>query len=330
MFQTEPILFLQGISSGTFHVLMLVVNELGRPAPAMLLAFLLVSLDAGRGFLLIQVLAITAILTETLKRAIALPRPYVVDSNVRILDGPGGNSTPFSGMGADSFFAPLPEPVVDYHRALADPHWGFPSGHVSSSIALGLALWLIYQRQWLLIATGFFTVAVAAARLYLGKHFLADVLGGALLGASVSLLAWRAARHCSPRPGAAPACMPSGRLEYLRIAWLVVVPGVLMILPAGETRWFAALFGVNLGYLATRKLRMTQRNAGIMVRMMHTGVALIVLAALATVAWYSGALRADAGIRADAALVGTLCFVAIAAPPRIAERLVACFPGLQQ
>lgn len=330
MFQTEPILFLQGISSDAFHLFMLVVNELGRPAPGMLLALLLISLDARKGFLLLQVLAVTAILTETLKQLFALPRPYFVDSNVRVLDRPGDNTTPFSGMDAESFFAPLPEAVVDYHRSVMDPHWGFPSGHVSSSIALWLALWFIYRRQWLLLATVFFTVATGVARLYLGKHFLADVLAGALLGASVALLACKMARHRMPGPGATQLRTPAVPPEPLRIAWLVLVPAVLLLAPIGETRWFAAWLGLNLGYLATGKFRSAQRNAGISARMTYLGIALAALLPLAALAWYLDVASAGRDDFTAAAFAGFLCFAAIAAPAAIASRLGAFRQQLRQ
>jgi membrane-associated phospholipid phosphatase len=330
MFQTEPIIFLQGIQGTVFHVFMLAVNELGRPAGAMLLAFVLISLDARKGFVLIQVLAVTAILTETLKRAVALPRPYFVDSNVRILDRPGDNTTTFTDMDAEGFFSPLPETVVDYHRALAGPHWGFPSGHVSSSIALWLVLWLIYRRQWLLVATAAFTIAVAVARLYLGKHFLADVLGGALLGASVSLLAWRVALCRTSVPPPADTHKRRTQRASLQFASLVLVPVVLLFLPVGESRWFAALLGLNLGYLTTRKFHIAQRNAGVAARLARMGIALAVLVPLAALAWYFDAASADPAGRAEAALVGCLCFVAMAAPARIAAGLRDLVPVLRQ
>lgn len=308
---------------------MLVVNAMGRPALGMIFAFLLISVNARRGFLLLQVLAMTAILTEALKRAFALPRPYLVDSNVRVLDRPGDNTTAFSSMDAESFFAPLPESVVDYYRAVADPHWGFPSGHVSSSIALWLALWLIYRRQWLLLATAVVTVATGVARLYLGKHFLADVLAGALLGASVAFLACRVAAHFTPAADEKHTHIAS-RPEFLRAAYLVLVPGALLLAPLGETWWFAAILGLNLGHLATGKWRIVQRNTSVTARIMEMGIALAVLALLTVLAWHFDALPPDRGTFAEAAVVGSLCFVAMAAPACITARLGALVPRLRQ
>ncbi|MEV8457241.1 phosphatase PAP2 family protein [Streptomyces sp. NPDC052095] len=90
-----------------------------------------------------------------------------------------------------------PDPVDSAHYA------AFPSGHaLTAVVGCGLLLWLLRRygagpRLWrgALAVAGVSVVGVGVTRLYLGVHWLSDVLGGWLLGAalvglSVAGFAW--------------------------------------------------------------------------------------------------------------------------------------------
>lgn len=248
MFQTAPILFLQGIPSDFLRQFLLVVNSIGAPATGFALALILVSVDLKKGFLLLQLLIVTAIATELLKEFFALPRPIFVDSNIQFLDQNIVNQSPFVGMGAENFFAGLPQSVVNYHREVVAGSFGFPSGHVSSAFALWGGLALTYRRKGYVLAACFFIPIVALARLYFGKHFLADVLGGVLV-AAIILGVWylyfvrRApSQHRS-------AWISSGVAYY---AYMGIVPLAFWFAPPGDRQLAAALLGVNLGFVLLR------------------------------------------------------------------------------
>ncbi|MDQ6712016.1 MAG: phosphatase PAP2 family protein, partial [Candidatus Dormibacteraeota bacterium] len=73
-----------------------------------------------------------------------------------------------------------------------DDGWAFPSGHATQSIAfygmlaIVLITWYAPNRRLALgIGAALITLVVGASRLYLGVHWLTDVLGGYALG-----LAW--------------------------------------------------------------------------------------------------------------------------------------------
>jgi undecaprenyl-diphosphatase len=75
-----------------------------------------------------------------------------------------------------------------------DKGWAFPSGHATQSIsfygmlAVVLIIYAAPSRRWLFaIGAALITLVVGASRLYLGVHWLTDVLGGYALG-----LAWLA------------------------------------------------------------------------------------------------------------------------------------------
>jgi membrane-associated phospholipid phosphatase len=70
--------------------------------------------------------------------------------------------------------------------------FAYPSGHVAGTVALVGALvgvcWSVWRKWVRILAAGgaaAVVAAVAVSRLYLGLHWLTDVIGGALLGAAV-------------------------------------------------------------------------------------------------------------------------------------------------
>ncbi len=106
---------------------------------------------------------------------------------------------------------------------LTERSYSFPSGHAASSavaygtLAYCLALHWRTRRQRLALLLGFgsFVLLIGFTRLYLGVHYLSDVLGGyalalAWVGLCVTAIEWGRARF-SPEPGCpnSPAAGPS-------------------------------------------------------------------------------------------------------------------------
>ncbi len=84
------------------------------------------------------------------------------------------------------FFA-RPRPQLAW--AHVQPDYSFPSGHTMNSVifylALSLVLWSIFGRRVGLVSTALASVlaiGVGVSRIYLGYHYLTDVLGGILAG----------------------------------------------------------------------------------------------------------------------------------------------------
>jgi undecaprenyl-diphosphatase len=71
--------------------------------------------------------------------------------------------------------------------------WGncsFPSGHLAVSVAAILIISYLYnlKKGWFIFSSSLFILFLAFARIYVGMHYLSDVLGGIILGFISSLI----------------------------------------------------------------------------------------------------------------------------------------------
>jgi undecaprenyl-diphosphatase len=111
------------------------------------------------------------------------------------------------GVQALKWLIHLPRPVDIYHGASA---YGFPSGHTTMSVVLYGFLAILMLRglkgtwRWGLITGAlFFSFLIAFSRLYLGAHWLSDVMGGFFIGitwtAFLGIIYHRKADNAIPR-----------------------------------------------------------------------------------------------------------------------------------
>jgi membrane-associated phospholipid phosphatase len=184
-FDTRPNRWLQSHASPVLTAIMNVISALGYTrvylAIAVLLAFV-VSFRAGAALLLL--LALTSVLTDSAKTVATLPRPPAVDVQVQRLSifHPAA-----SRVEAITSRLPAPRQSVDMEDG-----YGFPSGHVAGAIAFfyGLITFFRWRRGWAALAIA--APLMSLSRMYLGQHFLADVLGGvavAVIAAAIAMLA---------------------------------------------------------------------------------------------------------------------------------------------
>ena len=120
-----------------------------------------------------------------------------------------------------------------------------PSGHAQTSAALFgyLAWFLADKRRGRLWATllGLLMVLVALSRVYLGVHFLGDILWGAAIGLSLAALyAW-----LKPKLLPQLKLFPLGihvLLAFVAAAFIFVVVSLLLAIPFGTGQMFGELY----------------------------------------------------------------------------------------
>jgi membrane-associated phospholipid phosphatase len=86
------------------------------------------------------------------------------------------------------FAEPRPCLALPHLDTLSCPaSFAFPSGHTTVVAATAATLW-VTSRRWLAVAGTVLAAGVAASRVYLGAHYLHDVVAAAVLASSLALL----------------------------------------------------------------------------------------------------------------------------------------------
>lgn len=79
--------------------------------------------------------------------------------------------------------------------------FGFVSSHASNSFALAIFSILILKNKfkWITITMLFWAIIVSYSRVYVGVHFPADILGGAILGTVIGCLVFKLMKIANKR-----------------------------------------------------------------------------------------------------------------------------------
>ncbi len=122
------------------------------------LGFLYWCFDKKTGEAIGVTVFISLVVNSTLKTMFARLRPFQIDSDIV-------NVRPETSSG-----------------------YSFPSGHTqgAASVFGSLAIW--FKRNWLTAISAFIIFMVAMSRMYIGVHFLSDVIVGAALGIGIGYL----------------------------------------------------------------------------------------------------------------------------------------------
>jgi membrane-associated phospholipid phosphatase len=101
---------------------------------------------------------------------------------------------------APPFFM-IKNPTTLFPKYYINEQFSYPSGHTARAVFMGLAVimvcvmhpsffrWIKHKTLWG-IGIGAYVGLVALSRIYLGHHWLSDIVGGAFLGAGFGLMAF--------------------------------------------------------------------------------------------------------------------------------------------
>ncbi len=269
MFQTEINHFLQSFESPALTAFMQFITALGYLEFFLLfLLIFLMGINYKKGFILFMVLLWTAVVTMLAKNYFALPRPFHVDNTVQLLDGqlPDESTVTFSERDAEGFWEGLPTEVIEATRKSEHLEYGFPSGHTSIAIAFWGALFYLYRKKWIRGICMALMVLIPFSRLYLGVHFLADVLGGLVLGGLMLAISY----YFILRPQRLQPFMNKSHLPLAvnsTAAFLILDP--LFCFPLLTPRLYilpAFMLGFGIGFLLVARKGFPSPNSSLMHR----------------------------------------------------------------
>lgn len=168
MFSTDINQWLQTFDNVAVKWLLNFITLIGFvPFLLVIILIIIAAVNFRYGFLVVNFLGWTVILTILLKEYTNYPRPIEVDETLK-------DYMFFSGD------------LISAFRGDSVGTSGFPSGHSSFQTAIWIGLSLLLRKMWLWIFSGVLILLTMISRLYLAHHFLADVLAGLAIGLGVT------------------------------------------------------------------------------------------------------------------------------------------------
>ena len=186
MFETQFTLWLQGFSTQALDSFFLAFTWLGyEQFLQAFLVFILFGINIRYGFILSQAIIWTAAITEAFKWLFHYPRPFMVDNRITLIGQPTVTPSPLTAEGATSFWSRLNPTTVAVARDSFSHYsgsWGLPSGHTAGAVVVWGSLMHWYRQHGLKVVCVLLILLIPLSRLYLGMHFLADILVGYVIG----------------------------------------------------------------------------------------------------------------------------------------------------
>lgn len=170
-----------------------------------------------------------------------------------------------------AFAQPRPDPARVMVLA-TEPTNGMPSGHAQSAVTTWGYIAYLFSQRWVQVSLVLLILGISLSRLYLGVHFIGDIVGGWVIGLLIMVLFIRV----TPSVSAWSQQQPAGVL----VTVITLLPLLLLVLPETETlpRAIGAATGALWGCVADyRRLRFQERGAPYGQRALRLLIGLVVM-----------------------------------------------------
>ena len=284
MFQTDLHIWLQQFDNEWLIDFFKAITALGYPQFFILFLLIIVfGISFRKGFILLLLVMWTSAVTLLLKQTFELPRPYMVNEQVQLWDG--GVDTDIAILkdgSAVHFWEFLPLSTIDYFKNKTIPH-GFPSGHTSIAVAFGGALALLFRKKWLNILVLILIFLIPFSRIYLGVHFMADVLGGYLIGL---VMLWSFYKLViNPRDLAIYMQTVRHKFALDLKNVLIIIPPIIWFLLLDDAKYLIVAgipLGFGIGFLEIAKKGLPVETGSLFNRMSRFFTAIVIFVATIT------------------------------------------------
>lgn len=139
-----------------------------------------------KGFLLLNIIGWGVMAMLAGKDYADYPRPIAVDASLESY-GVEKTKTDLTALQPTNFFERFSPALLAKIRSSDIGRYGFPSGHVIIITVMWIGAALLFRKRWLWILSTLIVVLTAISRMYLGLHYLGDVVGGLIIGLLISL-----------------------------------------------------------------------------------------------------------------------------------------------
>lgn len=118
--------------------------------------------------------------------------------------------------------------------------YAFPSGHVTATAGFWSYLMMTMRKKWITIIASIIIFFVAFSRVYLGVHFILDIIGGFLVGLAVALCFYYLEMK-----------IRINLKFYQKILFCIFIPLVMLAVLMNDVtiQLCSMLFGLTIGYL---------------------------------------------------------------------------------
>jgi len=245
MFRTDFNIWLQQFESEFLTFFMQLISFFGNVYPLIVIAILSFSLVQFRkGFIILNLLAFTAVITAVLKSKIDYPRPIAVNNRLIEFDYPVTDQD-FTQLQPVSNLAFFSSELLDKTRARLIGRFGLPSGHTSLQFALWISAALLFRKKWLWVFSIAFIILTGFSRMYLGLHYPGDILGGILTGSFAIIIYCLLVRYSK---------FDKSETVHTRHLIFLLFPIVPLILFLEMDSWQSGIaIGANIAFYAVLK-----------------------------------------------------------------------------